>query len=105
MEGAKLASDTAAGGDDQGFALVRKFSFAPQELDANGAIHFSIGEKSPGHHNIRAIVDFIEDGVFDSLRFHRCSAYESGCPANAAAKTIAHNGPHSEGKYALRRGI
>jgi hypothetical protein len=26
-------------------------------------------------------VDLIEDGIFDRLRFHRCSAYESGCPA------------------------
>jgi hypothetical protein len=26
-------------------------------------------------------MDFIENGILSSLRFHRCSTYESGCPA------------------------
>jgi hypothetical protein len=95
MQFARLALNAVVGGNDKGFALLREFPFAAQELDANGAIHFSIGQDPLRHHDIGTIVDFIEDGIFYILRFHRCSAYESGCPVLCNGK-VAHPALNSE---------
>ena len=96
MQFARVALDAIVGGDDKRFALVGKFPFPAQELDPDGAIHFSISENPLRHHDISTIVDFIEDGIFGSLRFHRCSAFESGCAPLSRPRKVAHAALNSE---------
>jgi hypothetical protein len=66
--------NAVVGSDDEGFAFCGKFSFPAQELDADGAIHFSVGEDPLRHDDIGAVVDFIDDSVFNVLGFHKRSA-------------------------------
>ena len=79
MQFAKLALNAVVGADDERFAFLGRFPFPTQEFDSKGAILSSVGENSLRHHDAGTIVDFIEDGLLNSSRFHRCSAYESGC--------------------------
>src|SRR5688572_19377755 len=44
--------DALVGGDDEGFAFVGIFSAAAEELDADGAIHFAIGQQPGRHHHV-----------------------------------------------------
>jgi hypothetical protein len=62
--------DALVGGDHERFTFGRKLSSPPQEFDANGAVHFSVREDLGCHYDEGAIVDFIENSVFNSLGFH-----------------------------------
>lgn len=59
------------GGDHERFTFGRKLPSPAQEFNANGAIHFSVGEDPCCHHDKGAIVKFIANSVLDSLGFHK----------------------------------
>src|SRR6266404_6451780 len=57
-------------GKDERLPLPERISSALQQFKANGSVRLSVGENSTSHNNVSALVDLVNDYVFNVWGFH-----------------------------------